>query len=170
MVKDSRQDLDDSLFLLRPEDEEQAAANTLSFSRSPTVLLTFAANRFTRNAARNYQQSFDIGSMDWRMLVMLAREPNCSVSRASQVMGIDKAAVSRSLQRLEKEGLVQAVQRHKDERRKEWALTKAGLEKHNAILPVALERQRQLLRGFSVEEVAQFNDFLRRFLTNLEDL
>ena len=45
--------LDDDQFLVRAIDGEAGpATTTLSFSRSPTVLLTFAANRFTRSAAR----------------------------------------------------------------------------------------------------------------------
>lgn len=65
----------DSLFLVDVEDEDGETSRTLSFSRSPTVLLTFAANRFTRAAAKTYAEKFGIGAVDWRMLVMLTRKP-----------------------------------------------------------------------------------------------
>lgn len=162
-------ELPDDLFLVTlPDDETSEHQATLSFSRSTTVLLTFAANRFTRQAARSYQDEFGIGAMDWRMLVMLTREPGSSVSRASRTIGIDKAAVSRSLARLQKAGLVQANSDKSDERRKSWSLTLAGIDLHDRILTVALERQKQLLQGFTADEVEEFNGFLRRFLENLE--
>lgn len=163
--------LTDDLFLIDPNDSpETPARRTLSFSRTPTVLLTFAANRFTRSAARHYQETFGIGAMDWRMLVMLAREPGSSVSHASKTMGIDKAAVSRSLQRLQSNDLASPAATGPDERRKDWTLTQTGAELHDRILEDALARQRQLLDGFSPEEVQQLNGYLSRFLTNLDAL
>lgn len=163
--------LPDDLFLIHPGGSADGPTQTtLSFRRSPTVLLNFAANRFTRIAARQYQEQFGIGAMDWRMLVMLTREPGSSVAHASRTIGIDKAAVSRSLARLDKAGLVAARVEGSDERRKEWTLTKEGQRMHKEILAVALERQKQLLSGFSAEEVQAFTGYLARFLENLDQL
>lgn len=162
-------DLPDDLFLVHPDGSEHGPASaTLSFRRSPTVLLNFAGNRFTRSAARFYQQEFGLGAMDWRMLVMLTREPGSSVSHAARTIGIDKAAVSRSLQRLESAGLAQAETPAGDERRKTWSLTPDGIALHARVLPAALARQRALLKGFSAEEVATLTGFLNRMLDNLD--
>lgn len=160
-------DLSDDLFLVDPD---APARKTLSFSRTPTVLLSFAANRFTRSASRYYQDKFGIGAMDWRMLVMLSREPGSSVSHASKTIGIDKAAVSRSLQRLKKMDLVTPDTKGADERRKDWTLTEKGAALHDRILTEALARQRLLLDGFSKDEVRQFTSYLSRFLDNLDSL
>lgn len=164
-------DLSDDLFLIDPSaSPDTPARRTLSFSRSPTVLLTFAANRFTRSAARHYQNTYGIGAMDWRMLVMLSREPGSSVSHASKTMGIDKAAVSRSLQRLQTKGLASPTATGSDERRKDWTLTQQGADLHDRILETALDRQRRLLADFAPDEVQQLNSYLSRILTNLETL
>ena len=161
-------DLPDKMFLTELEqDEDGRSRQTLSFSRSPTVLLNFAANRFTRNASRHYQNAFGIGAMDWRMLVTLTRDPGSSVSHASATIGIDKGAVSRSLARLEKEGLAKAQCNSPDERRKEWFLTDKGQELHDNVLVAALERQKHLLQGFSKDEVAELNRLLSKLLENL---
>lgn len=162
--------LPDELFLVVLEDGDPDARATLSFSRSTTVLLNFAANRFTRHTARLYQDKFGLGAMDWRMLVMLTRAPGCSAAHASKTIGIDKGAVSRSLSRLEKAELAEANCTSHDERRKSWSLTQNGCDLHDEILEVALQRQRELLKGFTVAEVEQFNRYLQRFLGNLEEL
>ncbi|MDA7965921.1 MarR family winged helix-turn-helix transcriptional regulator [Ruegeria sp.] len=159
-------ELPDDMFLVDTDE----GGTTLSFSRSPTVLLTFAANRFTRNAAKYYQDRFGIGAMDWRMLVMLTRSPGCSVALASKTIGIDKAAVSRSLARLEASGLAEASCASSDERRKSWRLTENGRVLHDRILGVALARQKKLLNGFSPQDVEQFTAMLGAFLNNLETL
>lgn len=171
-------DLADALFLIDPAGagagadagSPMPAGPTLSFSRTPTVLLTFAANRFTRSASRVYQDRFGIGAMDWRMLVMLMREPGSSVSHASRTIGIDKAAVSRSLQRLEKRGLATPTEVDGDERRKDWGLTPEGRALHDQILDLALDRQKALLDGFSRADVTAFTAYLSRFLENLDRL
>lgn len=165
-----QEELPDSMFLVELEGQEGATGTTLAFSRATTVLLTFAANRFTRSASRLYHDRFGIGAMDWRMLVMLTREPGANVAKASATIGIDKAAVSRSLTRLKEKGLAAPLQSSPSGRRKEWGLTEQGRRLHAEILQVALNRQRHILKGFSQTEVHAFNDYLKRFLENLEDL
>lgn len=161
--------LEKSMFLVDVLDDQSGnKRRTLSFSRAPTVLLTFAANRFTRSSARSYLEKFGIGAMDWRMLVMLTREPGCDAARASAAIGIDKGAVSRSLARLEKEGLATYVSRKTDERRKDWRLTKKGIALHDAILEVALDRLQATLDGFSENDVHELNRLLSRLIANLD--
>ena len=163
-------DLPDDLFLVHPDgSEDSPSATTLSFSRTPTVLLTFASNRFTRMASRSYQQEFGIGAMDWRMLVMLTREPGSSVSHAARTIGIDKAAVSRALHRMEATGLVSPTSLPNDGRRKSWVLTEKGSDLHARILERALEGQKRALAGFSPEEVKTLTGYLSRVLQNLDE-
>lgn len=164
-------EIDDSYFLVEVEgDTGSDAASTLSFSRSPTVLLQFAAGRFTRSAARLYQKEYGVGATEWRMLVMLTRKPESSVSEASETIGIDKGAVSRALAAMEKKGLVEAIVPDGDARRRKWLLTKDGKALHATILDVAMTRQRKLLAGFSEQEVKDFNAYLTRFMHNLDAL
>ncbi len=155
--------LPDDLFLT---DEAETGARTLSFRRSPTVLLTFAANRFTRAASREYQDRFGIGAMDWRMLVMLTREPGSTVSHSGRTIGIDKAAVSRSLRRLQGQDLAVPD----PDRPTEWHLTPKGRALHTEMLELALSRQQHLLQGMTADEVQTFTCCLRLFLENLDTL
>lgn len=165
-------DLDsfDSLFLVDVEHDKGETRRTLSFSRSPTVLLTFAANRFTRAAAKTYAEKFGIGAVDWRMLVMLTREPGATVTQSANMIGIDKGAVSRCIGRLEELELVHKGALHANGRSRGWWLTDKGKHLHDDILEEALERQRRLLDGFSPEEIGAFTDMLRRFIVNLDAL
>lgn len=160
--------LPDEVFLTARDGDDAPERPTLSFRRSPSVLLTFAANRFTRLASRSEQELHGIGAMDWRMLVMLTREPGATLVRSSDTIGIDKAAVSRCLKRLEKWELVRSGDLHANGRSRGWWLTPKGQDLHDRILGVALTRQRNLLRGFSREEVELLASMLRRLLDNLD--
>lgn len=144
------------------------SAQTLELERNPTVLLVWAANRFNRNASRFYQDSFGITAMDWRMLVMLCKEPGIAVSAASLATGYDKGAVSRSLRNLEDMGLAQARVEGTNDRNKFWYLTRKGKSLHDKVLAEALDRQKRLLSGMSADDVLMFNTLLQKFMVNLD--
>lgn len=160
----------DALFLVDVEDEEGRHDQTLSFSRSPTVLMTFAANRFTRAAAKRYAEMFGIGAVDWRMLVMLTRRPGATMTEAATTIGIDKGAISRCISRLEAKALVSKGDLHANGRSRGWWLTEDGRNLHARILREALDRQRVLFDGFTPEDISALNGYLTRFLGNLERL
>ena len=143
---------DPEMFLFRPEDTAGGERVTLSFRRTPTVLLTFAANLRVLGSRRE----------------AAAREPGSGGSHAGRTIGSDKGAVSRSLQRLAKRGLVEATDGPPN--RPGWRLTDAGGDLHDRILDLAMTRQGRLLDGFSEDEIRAFNDYLQRFLSNLDRL
>jgi len=160
--------IEDEFFLIHPsENEDKPQGTTLSFSQTPAILLVFAANRYTREAARIYQEQYQMSALEWRMLVMLMREPGSSVSHASRTIGVDKAAISRCLRKLEEKELACPRQLGNDERRKAWHLTSAGVKLHDQILPVSLGLQKKMLDGFSKEELETFIHLLSRALTNI---
>ena len=162
--------LTDAMFLVDAAGHPDGRSHkTLSFSRTPTVLLTFAANRFTRDTARTYLKEFGLGAMDWRMLVMLTREPGCSAARASAAIGIDKGAISRSLARLEKSGLAGFEAVEEDGRVKRWFLSSRGIELHDRMLERAMSRLKTILQGFSKSDVQELNRLLGKLLSNMED-
>lgn len=142
--------------------------DTLSFSRTPTVLLTFAANLFTRKSAVALTKQFGIGAMDWRMLVMLTRHPGASVAQSAETIGIDKAAVSRSLGRLLDKQLVKSIAKESDPRRKQWMLTANGRILHDEILVVVLDWLREQLDGFTDADIAELSRLLKKLHENLQ--
>ncbi len=171
MTKHRNPSLPDDMFLIEVEDPDSGVAiSTLSVEHSPAMLLSFAANHFTEAASKHFKDHFQLGAVDWRLLFLLAREPGSTAAYATKVVGIDKAAVSRSLQRLEAGGVVIAGDLHANGRSRGWTLTKTGHQLHQRILRVALGRQKELLSGFDAADVQAFCDYLVRFLKNLEQV
>ena len=130
----------------------------------------WAANSFNRSASRHYQNEFGISAMEWRMLVMLCKEPDVPVTAASPAVGYDKGAVSRALSKLEKLGLAEAIANGTNPRSRLWHLTPEGYELHDRMLEDVLARQKQVLSGFTPREIKKFNEMLRRFRENLDGL
>ena len=134
----------------------------LNLARYVPGLLTFLANKLATGASQCYRKHFGIGVVEWRMLSMLAVENDISANRICQVIGLDKSAVSRSLQVLEASGYVSSRIDPGDARRNTVSLTESGRALHDRVLLVALERERRLLRGLSPEEVDILIELLGR--------
>ncbi|WP_424988457.1 MarR family winged helix-turn-helix transcriptional regulator [Microbulbifer sp. S227A] len=163
-------DLPDDLFTVQLEDPDTGEIReTLSFERSPTVLLNFAAGRFARYGVPIFAEKLGLPAMDWRMLVMFTQEPGATAARACETTGFDKGAISRSIHRLEKAGHVRSGDLHSNGRSRGWYLTEAGKQLHDKGLKISIERQKDLFRGFEMHEIETLCDLLRRFLVNLDD-
>jgi hypothetical protein len=78
----------------------------LDLDRYVPALITFIANKLSRSATVLYQKLFAVSVTEWRILSLLAIEPEISAARICQVIGFDKGPVSRTLTAMEDRGLV----------------------------------------------------------------
>ncbi|MED5611448.1 MarR family winged helix-turn-helix transcriptional regulator [Pseudomonas sp. JH-2] len=140
----------------------------LNLDRYVPALLTSLTNKMASGASACYRKHFGIGIVEWRVLAMLAVEDHISANRVVQVIGLDKSAVSRALQVLERDGHVATKVDAKDARRYTVSLTPSGRELHDRVLVTALERERLLLAALGEEEVEMLIDFLHRMSAQLE--
>ncbi|MBX3525301.1 MAG: MarR family transcriptional regulator [Rhodoblastus sp.] len=110
------------------------------------------ANKISSSASVIYRKRFGVGVTDWRIMALLAVEPWIPAGRISEVIGFDKAVISRSLAFMQERGLVETRFHDNNFRRQFIALTKQGLELHDRIVDVAREREEFLLADLSDEE------------------
>lgn len=143
-------------------------ATHLNLERYVPALLTFLTNKMSTGASQCYRKHFGIGIVEWRLLALLAVEQQISANRMVQVIGLDKSAVSRALQLLEREQLITIDTDSKDARKYTVSLTVSGQELHNRVLVVALERERLLLAGLSRKEVEVLIGCLNKMSAQLD--
>lgn len=98
---------------------------------------------------------------------LLAIEPGIPASRICNVIGFDKAPVSRNLAMLQKRGLVIIRPAPDDGRTHAISLTPRGRVVHDKVIAAALERERRLLSCLKKEEREVLIDMLRRLHENL---
>lgn len=127
-------------------------------------LLNWVANKLNAGASATYLSRFGIGMIEWRIVVMLACEPWITGSRICEVVGLDKAAVSRGFSRMDQAELL--LWRGAG-RSRLAALSAKGRTLHDLVMPVALERQRRLLHGLTEAEVDALVASLHHMLGNL---
>ncbi len=132
------------------------------------ALITFVSNKVSKGASATYRKHFGVGITDWRTMSMLAVEPNIPASRISEVRGIDKAAISRTLKSLKERDLVVYPTENGSLRHQAIALTDKGKKLHDEIIMVALAREQALLSGFTKEETMFFISLLHKLHGNIK--
>ena len=154
---------------------QPAAANktagsgqVLDLDRYVPALITFIANKLSRSATVLYQKRFAVNVTEWRILALLAIEPEISAARICHVIGFDKGPVSRTLAAMEERGLVAIKADREDGRTYSISLTAKGAATHDKVIAVALERERRLLSCLSKPERETLITLLRRVHGNLD--
>ncbi|GAB3672271.1 MarR family winged helix-turn-helix transcriptional regulator [Salinisphaera aquimarina] len=125
-------------------------------------------NALSRGASRQYLARFGVGIVEWRVISMLAIEPDIPAARVCEVVALDKAATSRALQRLNKLGYTQFEARERDPRAKTWRLSEAGLGLHDQLLTAALAREQRLIQDIEPEKLEVFLEVIRAMHHNLD--
>src|SRR5262245_55466484 len=144
------------------------AEQVLDLDRYVPALITFIANKLSRSATVLYQKRFKVNVTEWRILSLLAIEPEISASRICHVIGFDKGPVSRTLAAMEERGLVAIKADREDGRTYSISLTAKGAATHDKVIAVALERERRLLSCLSKPERETLIALLRRVHGNLD--
>ncbi len=151
-------------------DDTRISANALNLDNYVPAYLTYLAGKISNSASATYRPQFGIGITDWRIMALLAIEPWISAGRICDVVGLDKAAVSRSVRGMKAAGIVDLQRDGGDDQvRQSIALTRKGLKLHDRIVKISLARERQLLRGFSAAERKLLINFLSRMHAQVVD-
>lgn len=145
---------------------DRRPAKAVDHDRSFALLISAIANKISRGGSRVYLRLFGIGIIEWRILHVLAGDPGATAQAVCNQIDLDKAAASRSLQVLEKMGLVVASAHPNDARKRTLSLTPEGCALHDRILPVSVRREHHLLHGFSDAERELLLNMLRRMQAN----
>lgn len=127
-------------------------------------------NALSRGASGLYRSAFGIGIVDWRVIGTLAIEPGATAGRICEVIALDKGATSRSLQFLSERGYLTHVATGKDSRKRRWWLNDSGYALHGAVLNLALERERRLVRNVAPPDLEVFLRVMRIMRANLDTI
>lgn len=124
--------------------------------------LSVLSNRISNGIARTYQERFDLGVTEWRVIAIVGRYPGVTATDVAERAAMDKVAVSRAVGRLLDAGRLERRENHPDRRAKRLYLSAEGEAIHDAIVPAALAYERDLLAALEPEERRRFLDSLER--------
>ena len=144
-----------------------SAGPAIDLDRYVPAYLIWIANKLTRGASQHYLNLFGVGAEVWRCMVLLAVHDTVTAQQVSQIIGMDKASVSRCFKQMAAKKLITLELDPADGRIRLASFTLHGRHIHDQILGIALARERALLAVLSPDEQETLIDLLRRMHENL---
>lgn len=136
------------------------------FLTVPIVRLAAYMRRFP--AA--YAEPFGLTLPEWRLLSTLDFHQTIPFGRLVSISSTDKALVSRTVQALEKRGLLKRLADPGGHRKKvECAITPAGHQLVETIMPIARRRQAMLLNQLGRQDRVRLHGLLKKLERICED-
>jgi DNA-binding MarR family transcriptional regulator len=126
--------------------------------------LAVLSSTVSTTVARAYDKRFGVSIPEWRVIAVLGRFPGLSAVEVAERTLMDKVAVSRAVTKLIKNGRIDREFDDTDKRRSILNLSEAGKKLHDEIAQLALQFERDLLLGFSAEELESLNSSMERLL------
>lgn len=138
----------------------------------PNDSLATLLNKTTRALSTRLQSifthaGFDVTSEQWMILILLWGEDGRSPYQIADIIGKDRAAVTRLIDGLEKRNLVVRVNDKKDRRQKQVYLTSQGREMEQNLIPLGLSNIKHAQTGISSKELETCKEVLRKIFKNL---
>ena len=129
--------------------------------------LAVLSNTVSATVARAYDKRFSVSIPEWRVIAVLGRFPGLSAVEVAGRTLMDKVAVSRAVTKLIKNGRIDREFADSDKRRSILNLSEDGKKLHDEIAQLALQFERDLLHGFSEEEMDNLNSVMAGCLPSL---
>lgn len=126
--------------------------------------LAVLSTTVSATVARAYDKRFGVSIPEWRVIAVLGRFPGLSAVEVAERTMMDKVAVSRAVTKLIKNGHIDREFADTDKRRSILNLSEDGKLLHDEIAELALQFERDLLLGFSEDELESLNSLMERLL------
>jgi len=122
--------------------------------------LRLLTNMYTKASASVYERKFGLTLNKWRIISLLWAADSLSMSRLAHQAQFDRGLTSRVVSTLIDSGHVKRSPDPKDGRGLVLELTEAGRKLVEAVMPVAADRNRQLLSCLTKKEAELFEVIL----------
>jgi DNA-binding MarR family transcriptional regulator len=153
--------------------ETQAAASDAPIVETISSKLIVAANFLRRGAMLRYRRLVGLPWVEYGIVAVLGRRKPMTIAGLAELLGMDKAQLSRALSNLVRRKLVARSTNPGDSREVLVALTEAGLEAHEVMVRAGFERNAYLLANLSSQQISELDGVLeeltRRAIEMLRD-
>lgn len=103
----------------------------------------------------------------FRYLMVLKNHPNINQNDLAHFVNVNKASVSKAVKYLSNHELIMRVQDERDNRVRKLSLTDLGDDLCDKFKKVLHDVEKDLLQGFSNQDICAFNDMLRKAYENI---
>jgi DNA-binding MarR family transcriptional regulator len=103
------------------------------------------------------------------VLMSLWNEDGLAAAELGRRAGLEPSTMTGLLDRMERDGILSRCADPNDRRAQRIVLTEAGERYRTPVLQVVEQTLAKASRGFSEEEISRSKDFLRNFLSNMQE-
>ncbi len=125
--------------------------------------LSILSLKISKGIAEHYQDQFGINISEWRVLVILYKNPDITAKKIAQLSQMDKVRISRTVKSLLQKDYLKQSPHPLDARAKNYELNARGKYLMRAVIPDALRYEENLLSQLSTEERAQLHHLIGKF-------
>ena len=125
--------------------------------------LSILSLKISNGIAEHYQDQFGINTSEWRVLIILYKNPDITAKNISHLSQMDKVRISRTLKSLQLKDYLTQRQHPLDARAKKYELNKRGKYLMRAVIPDALRYEEELLSQLSATEREQLHHLIGKF-------
>ncbi len=125
--------------------------------------LSVLSLKISKGIAEHYQDQFGINISQWRVLVILYKNPDITAKKIAQLSQMDKVRISRTLKSLVEKDYLTQHPHPLDARAKNYELNKRGKYLMRAVIPDALQYEKDLMSQFSDKEQEQLQHLIAKF-------
>ena len=123
-----------------------------------------------RGAVLRYRRLVGLPWVECGIVAVLGRREPVTINRLAELLGMDKAQLSRALSALVDRKLVVRGANPRDSREVLVGLSPAGLLKHDTMVSAGMERNATLLAGLSASEIALLGGVLDRLAKRASEM
>jgi len=142
--------------------ENEDGGSKFVIEDSTSQLVSVAARLFARALQSRFAEH-DVSAGQWPLLLYLWEKDGLSQKQLSRRVQIEEPTTTRTLDRMERDGLVRRVRDENDRRRINVFLTERG-----NLVPYALEVNALATHGLSEQDKAKINSLLTYMIARLD--
>lgn len=132
-----------------------------------TAMLQRRVDRYLRRYIEMKVSDTGVYRSQHQLLMWLGKHPGCSQTQIAQALDISTAAVTTSLQKLEKGGYITRKMNREDNRANHLEITPKGMAVIEQSIGIFREIDDHMYEGFSRTELHQLQAYYERILQNL---
>jgi DNA-binding MarR family transcriptional regulator len=145
---------------------DAGAAQVFVIEESLGYLLNYVAKLFAQRLAVCLEQH-DVTIGQWAVLMYLWAQDGLTQTELSRHVAIEDATMVRTIDRMERDGLVRRVRNARDRRQLNIFLTDTGRSLRDVLIPCALAGNAAAVQGFTEAEQHQLQALLHRVIATL---
>ncbi len=124
--------------------------------------LSILSLKLSKGIAKHYQEQFGINISEWRILVILYKNPKINATEIGSLSEMDKVRISRTVKSLLEKGYISQTTDPIDARARIYELEMKGNKLMRAVIPDALRYEEKLLQQLSAQEQQQLQHLIHK--------